>query len=130
MSAEQVDLELFRDRTGRAAAAADRGDPTAAVALMRQAVALWRGSFGADLENIAFTGTISRLEEELLAAWESYSDLELGLGRPEQLLAGLAEQVERYPFQERLRVRYAEALSRTGRRAEALEVPGRLPAAR
>ncbi|MDH6578635.1 BTAD domain-containing putative transcriptional regulator [Kitasatospora sp. MAP5-34] len=122
VSAEQVDLELFRDRTGRAAAAADRGDPAAAVALMRQAVALWRGSFGADLENIAFTGTISRLEEELLAAWESYSDLELGLGRPEQLLAGLAEQVERYPFQERLRVRYAEALSRTGRRSEALEV--------
>jgi DNA-binding SARP family transcriptional activator len=113
----QLDLQRFEhllDDAGRA-------DPQAATELLREALALWRGTPLADLAYEPFArAPVERLEEMRLAALEQRIDAELALGRHAEVTAELEQLVAEHPLRERARGQLMLALYRSGRQAEAL----------
>ncbi|WP_457452118.1 AfsR/SARP family transcriptional regulator [Streptomyces sp. M18.1] len=113
----QLDLEDFGDRL-REAERAD--DPAQAAERIRQALSLWRGRPLADVKADYAAGARVRLQERRLTAYEHLADLELSLGRHEQLVDELSALVAAHPLRERLTGRLMLALHRAGRQADAL----------
>lgn len=117
--ARTLDLMRFRELLRQASAA---GNPDAELALLRQAVLLWRGK--ALLENVnsdlLHRDLVPRLTEERLQAVERIFDIELALGRCREVLAESLAMARSHPEHERFWEQLIEALYRTGRRAEAL----------
>ncbi|RSS08073.1 BTAD domain-containing putative transcriptional regulator [Streptomyces sp. WAC08401] len=113
----QLDLEDFGDRL-REAERAD--DPAHAAERIRQALSLWRGRPLADVKADYAAGARVRLQERRLTAYEHLADLELSLGRHEQLVDELSALVAAHPLRERLTGRLMLALHRAGRQADAL----------
>jgi tetratricopeptide (TPR) repeat protein len=95
-------------------------DPASATRLLRQALSLWRGDAltGADSEALAAERV--GLDELRLAAHELVLQLDLDLGRHDDVLAELAELSQRHPLRERLVEMRMQALCRVGRAADAL----------
>jgi DNA-binding SARP family transcriptional activator/class 3 adenylate cyclase len=117
---EQLDLVLF-ERLVRQARATDR--PASAVALLREALALWRGTPLADLAVMdCFQSEIRRLEQLRLLALMERVDAELALGGAAELIPEIESLVASDPLQERLRGQLMLALYRSGRQAEALAI--------
>lgn len=114
---EQVDAHRFRDLVRRATAAPleDRARR------LRDALALWRGSFldGLDLTPDS-TGGIE-LEELRLAAREEIFDAELRLGRHREAVGEIEALAAAHPFRERLHGQLMLARYRCGQQAKALE---------
>jgi DNA-binding SARP family transcriptional activator len=100
------------------------GDPASAAASLSRALALWQG---AALADAVVPGTplviaeAARLERRRLGALERYFDAQLDLGHHADVVEDLSEEVSNNPLRERLREQLMLALSRCGRRAEALE---------
>jgi DNA-binding SARP family transcriptional activator len=110
-------FELFVEQAG------ESGDAGSTAALLRQALALWRGPPLGDLAYEDFAApAIGRLDEARLAALEERIDADLELGRQAALVGELEELVAEHPLRERLRGQLMLALYRTGRQAEALGV--------
>ncbi|MER7212125.1 BTAD domain-containing putative transcriptional regulator [Streptosporangium sp. NPDC000239] len=113
------DVDAFRferlAREGRAALREE--DAERAVALLREALALWRGPALADL-----TGSPAavRLEELRLTALEDRMEGELRLGGHRALVPELRELVGRHPLRERLAGLLMRALFAEGGQAAAL----------
>ncbi|GAB3990516.1 hypothetical protein GCM10029978_118600 [Actinoallomurus acanthiterrae] len=102
-------------------AARAEGDPAYRVALLREALGLWRGPALADVAEMAFAaGPIARLEELRISAVEDRVDAELTLGDGDGLVPELEELAVRHPLRERLRGQLMRALCAAGRRADAL----------
>jgi DNA-binding SARP family transcriptional activator/DNA-binding beta-propeller fold protein YncE len=121
--AEQLDARRFERLTNEGRRLADEGDAAAAGALLREALALWRGPALGDLAYESFAkAEVDRLEELRLTALEDRIDADLALGRHGRLVGELRELVDRHPLRERLRAQLMAALYRCGRQAEALEV--------
>jgi DNA-binding SARP family transcriptional activator len=119
---DQVDLHKFERlvEEGRKAQAA--GDRAQAAAMLREALALWRGAPFADVPAQAFARPeLARLEELRLAVLEERIDADLVIGRHADVVPELEGLVTRYPLRERLRAQLMLALYRCGRQAEALE---------
>ena len=115
----ELDRERFESLV--AGASAD-DDPTARAAMLREALALWRGPPLADLTYAPFAqASIARLEEARLAAIGDRIDADLDLGRHSALVGELEELVAHHPLRERLRAQLMLALYRSGRQADALE---------
>ncbi|MFI0424818.1 BTAD domain-containing putative transcriptional regulator [Spongiactinospora sp. 9N601] len=115
---ETIDWLRFQDMVARARAAAASGDGEGAVALLRGALALWRGNASEDMPGLRYE--MDRLEESRLEAIELCLDLELDLGLYHRVIAELGPIVARYPLHERARAQLMLAQYRSGRRAEAL----------
>jgi DNA-binding SARP family transcriptional activator/Tfp pilus assembly protein PilF len=117
---EQLDALRFDQLIGWAAEQEQQDDPTGAATMLRHALALWRGPVLADLEG----GYLGRLalprQEQRLAAVERCIDLDLGLGRHEEVVAELRQLTAEYPLRERLVGQLMLALYRGGRQADAL----------
>ncbi|MGQ4389078.1 BTAD domain-containing putative transcriptional regulator [Streptomyces sp. SAS_270] len=96
------------------------GDHRRAAALLREALALWRGQ--------ARTPAAVRLEELRLAALEDRIEAELALGESTALVAELRQLVAAHPLREQLCALLMRALHACGRRAEALSVYAELRA--
>jgi DNA-binding SARP family transcriptional activator len=118
--------ELDRDRferllaEGRAAVAA--GDHAEGSELLREGLALWRGSPLSDFAYEPFAREeITRLEELHLEAVEERIEADLGVGRHVEVIAELEGLVRRHRLRERLHGQLMLALYRSGRQAEALE---------
>jgi DNA-binding SARP family transcriptional activator len=115
----ELDETRFRALRERAAS----GDSGEAAVLLREALSLWRGPPLADVAYEQFAQTeIARLEELRASTVEQRIDLELELGRHQDLVAELEALVAAHPLRERLRAQLMLALYRSGRQAEALEV--------
>ena len=85
------------------------------------ALALWRGEPLADVRSdLLALGEVPRLAELRLQAAELRIDAELHLGRPAAVIAELEQLAGAHPLRERLHVLLMLAMSREGRRAEAL----------
>jgi DNA-binding SARP family transcriptional activator len=123
LAPEELDLDRFRHLLADGQRALEDGDPEAALAALRQALALWRGTplaeFAAEPFAAAETG---RLEELGLRARETRIDAELALGRHADVVGELERLVAEHPLRERLYGRLMLALYRSGRQAEALTV--------
>ncbi|GLZ28394.1 hypothetical protein Lesp02_05840 [Lentzea sp. NBRC 105346] len=111
---EQVDLHRFRDLCARA-----RGD-VREVALLTEAVALWRGEPLTGLSGDWAEAERYRLTQELRVAEHDLVDARLRAGEGEALVAELSARAARYPLDERVAGQYLLALHRAGRSADAL----------
>ena len=114
-----IDAVRFETLLG---AGAQRARRRAGAALLRSALALWRGPALADLAGEEFTqGEIRRLEELRLDALEERiaADIELGLHR--EVIGELETLAAATPLRERVCALRMLALYRSGRQAEALQ---------
>ncbi|HEV2783723.1 MAG TPA: BTAD domain-containing putative transcriptional regulator [Actinophytocola sp.] len=114
-----VDVHRFRDLVGRAHRL-DRTDPAKA-ALLREALALWRGEPLAGLDGPWVTRTRAAWRQQHLDATVAWARAELGTGRPDPVIGPLTDLVREHPLVEPAVALLMRALSATGRDAEALE---------
>jgi DNA-binding SARP family transcriptional activator len=91
-------------------------------AVLRDALALWRGPALAEFEYEAFAqDEIRRLEELRLTTVGDRIDADLELGRHAEVVGELETLIGQNPVRERLRGQLMLALYRSGRQAEALD---------
>jgi DNA-binding SARP family transcriptional activator len=116
-----LDLLRFRALVRDAATAGERGDLDAQSALLGDALALWRGPVLGNVRSDGLQRTeVPRLTEEYLRAVERRCEVGLALGEHDGLVGELRALTDRYPFRERFWWQLMLALSRSGRRVEAL----------
>jgi DNA-binding SARP family transcriptional activator/tetratricopeptide (TPR) repeat protein len=117
------DLHEFDERLETARTALDRGDRADALESLRAATRLWRGPILFDVDSAPLhRDEVPRLQERCLVAAERRFALELELGHHRAVAEELRALSATYPFQEGLRTYLMQALYRSGRQAEALEV--------
>ena len=98
------------------------GDAESAAAMLREALALWRGPALADLASEPIAQAESPgLEEQRLSALEVRIDADLAAGRHAELVGELQRLVTAHPGRERPAAQLMLALYRSGRQGEALE---------
>jgi DNA-binding SARP family transcriptional activator len=118
---EWLDLRRFQ-RLAREGAQALRPAPAQSVTILREALDLWRGQPLAEFADQPFAQTeIPRLEQQRLAALETYLQAELAVGRHTQLVGELETLVAEHPLHEEMHRLLMLSLYRSGRQAEALE---------
>ncbi|MGB5354522.1 MAG: AfsR/SARP family transcriptional regulator, partial [Woeseia sp.] len=116
---ESIDAERF-ERQVDAGRATLEADPAAAAALLRDALALWRGSPFADFEYEQFAQPeIARLEALRLEAIGARIEADLRCGRTRELVRELESLVRLHPLREELTGQLMVALYRSGRQADA-----------
>jgi DNA-binding SARP family transcriptional activator len=114
----QVDLRRFE----RLVSQGREAEGEAKARLLREALALWRGTPLAELAFEPFAQEeVARLEELRLATIEERIDADLAVGRHSELVGELEAAVAAHPLRERPRAQLMLALYRAGRQAEALE---------
>ncbi|MET3961528.1 DNA-binding SARP family transcriptional activator [Marmoricola sp. OAE513] len=119
----EVDADVFEQLLGDGRAAAAAGRPHEAVALLDQALDLWRGDVLADVADAEFvTAVATDLAEKRLVAEEARLDVRLALGQHQDAVPVLTTLVEEHPFRERFAAQLVLALYRSGRQADALAV--------
>jgi DNA-binding SARP family transcriptional activator len=112
------DLDLFDDAVAHARTLTG----AAAIARLREALALWTGT---PLDGV--TDELAELErpalvERRLAVVEELHELQITQGHHAEAVGDLRKLVDEHPYRERLRAALMHALHRCGRAAEALEV--------
>ncbi|MEV4567171.1 BTAD domain-containing putative transcriptional regulator [Nonomuraea sp. NPDC049419] len=126
---DQLDLFVFEDTLSEARHHADAGDLVKAHEAYRSALALWRGRPAEDAQLTATVlPRVADLEELALSARCDWTDLRLRLGLHEELIGELRALAEANSINERVWRQLILALHRSGRRAEALEMYGRVRA--
>ena len=113
-----LDLERFEALVAKAATAG----PEEAAALLREALALFRGPPLADAPLLGpAAAEADRLAEARLSALEQRIDFDLQLGRHAAVIAELESLVAEHPYRERLHEQLMLALYRSRRQADALD---------
>lgn len=98
-------------------------DPEGSIALLREAVALWRGRPLPELDHLPEAEIeAARLEEVVQAAREQLLRAELMVGRADDLVGSARSLVAEEPYREHRWELLMIALYRSGRQAEALDV--------
>jgi class 3 adenylate cyclase len=113
----ELDVEVFE----RLVASAAEADVSERAALLREALALWRGPALADVPYEQFADAVQHLEGLRRVALEERIAADLELGHHAELLPELEAAIRDQPLDERLRALLMLALYRSGRQAEALE---------
>jgi DNA-binding SARP family transcriptional activator len=120
---DQLDLHRFERLLSDGRQALAEGDAEAGAALLREALALWRGPALSDsVDEASADPAVVRLEELRLAALELRVEADLALGRHRELVGELMELMATHPLRERIRGQLMLALYRDGRQAEALDL--------
>jgi DNA-binding SARP family transcriptional activator/pimeloyl-ACP methyl ester carboxylesterase len=118
----QLDTDRFETLAARGRAELASGRPDAAAAVLRSALALWRGPPLADVPWERFAdGDTRRWEELRHATHEVLVDAELAAGRHLEVVPDAESLVRDQPFRERRWGQLMVALYRAGRQAEALD---------
>ncbi|MEU2155319.1 BTAD domain-containing putative transcriptional regulator [Streptomyces sp. NPDC019396] len=114
---DDIDLYVFERLVRTGTARLDAGEPAAAAATFREALALWRGRALADLpgENPGV-----RPEAQRLAAVRHRVEADLRCGDTRGLVPELEELTSAHPYDETLRAQLIRALRADGRHADAL----------
>jgi DNA-binding SARP family transcriptional activator len=116
---DMVDLHRFRRLV---VLAGTRRREAEQLALLRAAVALWRGEAFAGLGTAWLADYRQRLAGERLSAELARYELELNAGGQTAVLSGLAALAAAHPFDERVAGQLMMALYRSGRQADALGI--------
>ncbi|GGV73819.1 hypothetical protein GCM10010294_36490 [Streptomyces griseoloalbus] len=126
---ERVDLQLFHKWVVQGREQLARGDAESASALLRDALALWRGPALADLvEGGIQWPELATIENTRLDVMEDYFDAQLACGNHHSVLAELERMVQSEPLRERSCGQLMLALYRCGRQVDALNVYSRVRA--
>lgn len=124
---EAIDAVEFERLVGTAAERLRSGTAEPAAALLRRALALWRGPVLADVvAGPRLAAYTARLEELRVHAVKLGIEAQLKMGRHHAVIGELKQLAAVHPLDEWFHLRLMEALSRVGRRHEALEVYRRL----
>ena len=118
---DAVDAVRFERLVGQAR----NGERPGRVEVLREALALWRGSAMQDVgldDSAAFDAAVGRLDGLRLTAMEDRFDAELEAGNGVGLIAELTDLVAAHPVRERLVAALMRALVAAGRDTEALLV--------
>jgi DNA-binding SARP family transcriptional activator len=118
---ESIDLACFEELTSSGARAAAEQRVPEALTDLRAALALWRGPALDGIESEVIRGAATRLTESRIATYQDCLELELQLGRHQEIISELTELVAEHPLNERFRGQLMLALYRGGRQADALE---------
>ena len=119
---EQLDAYRFERLLAEGSGELGAGKPQVAIALLEQALALWRGPPLADVAGEPFAdGEIARLEDLRAAALEQLIEAKLELGRHAEVVPRLEALIREHPYRERLRAHLMLALYRSERQADALQ---------
>jgi YVTN family beta-propeller protein len=118
----ETDVDRFEALAAEGRGALDDGDALTAGAVLREALAVWRGPALNDFAYEPFAQpAIARLEESRLVALEDRIDTDLASGEHARLVGELEALVDEHPLRERLQGQLMLALYRSGRQADALE---------
>ena len=129
VSRDALDTRQFEERLTTARHQARSGQLAQAAASYRGALGMWRGRALADFEDDPFAQPErQRLDELRLSAVEERIEVDLGLGRHDDLIAELEGLVGVHPLRERAWDQLMRALYRSGRQADALAAYRRLRA--
>nr|WP_042193560.1 BTAD domain-containing putative transcriptional regulator [Kibdelosporangium sp. MJ126-NF4]CEL20775.1 Signal transduction response regulator / Disease resistance domain-containing protein [Kibdelosporangium sp. MJ126-NF4]CTQ98421.1 Signal transduction response regulator / Disease resistance domain-containing protein [Kibdelosporangium sp. MJ126-NF4] len=118
---DAVDAVRFERLVGQARG----GEDPEQVALLREALGLWRGAAMQDVglqDSEAFDAAVVRLDGLRLAASEDRFEAEIRLGHGAELVTELTDLVAAHPVRERLVAALMRALGAAGRSSEALVV--------
>lgn len=116
---EQVDALRFEQLIR--AATADDCAPQESRSLCHDALQLWRGMPFGELADVdPFRLEAMRLDELRMLAMETQLEAELEMNHPELVIGTLEAAVQESPYREHLWLMLIEALTRNGRRREAL----------
>jgi DNA-binding SARP family transcriptional activator len=119
----ELDLLTFRDLVGQGRPALKAGDVQRAEALYQRALVLWRGDA---LQGVPLTLKLEEMAEELreerLSAFEEWAETRLALGMHAEVIGQLRPWLRDHPLRERPWGQLMLALSRDGRRADALRI--------
>jgi DNA-binding SARP family transcriptional activator/WD40 repeat protein len=119
---EQVDALRF-DALVEEARSTVEDDPAGAATMLRRGLGMWAGTAYGDLGfEPALSGEANRLAEERVAALELRFEVDLLLGRHEQIVSEIEALLREQPYREHLAAMLMLALYRAGRQAEALRV--------
>jgi DNA-binding SARP family transcriptional activator len=101
----------------------NRAGPSAAAQTLDEALTLWRGPVLDGMRGVmAIEETAVQLESRFLSVFEDWAEAQLELGVSPSVVEKISEVARRHPVRERLRMAQMTALSRIGRRTEALAV--------
>jgi len=118
---DSLDLHRFERLASDGTELFERGQAEDAAALLREALALWRGPALADVADVgALRQAAARLDELQLVALERRIEADLACGRHAELVGELEELAATYPLRERPRALQILTLYRCGRQADAL----------
>ena len=124
---DAIDVHRFEHLLTRARQLVADGNPGDALAVMDEALALWRGPAVGDVGDGEWIEAESaRLEEMRISALEDRLELLLELGRHGEAVADLERLATLHPLRERLHRLLMIALYRGGRQADALTLYHRL----
>jgi DNA-binding SARP family transcriptional activator len=116
-----LDLHRFNDAVSAGRSALHSGALESAAEQFRKALGMWRGSA---LENVQHGPILEiqvrRLEQLWLTTTEQRYELDLKLGRHQEVLGDLTELAEQNPLHENFHALLMRAFHQSGRRAEAL----------
>ncbi|GAA4681741.1 AfsR/SARP family transcriptional regulator [Streptomyces youssoufiensis] len=115
---DEIDLAVFEQRAGAGRRALEAGDAATAAALLRDALALWRGPALADLPDRAVAA--ARADALHLTALHQRIDAELALGHGTDVIPELRELIAQHPLDEPFRAQLIRALRAADRSADAL----------
>ncbi|MFD3403571.1 BTAD domain-containing putative transcriptional regulator [Kribbella sp. NPDC058693] len=124
--AGESDLSEYERLVAAGRTALDSERLEEAVGRFREALALWSGDFLADVDLPAVRERAGELEEGRLEVLETCLQADLELGRHSAVVPELQALVARHPLRELPWQLLMTALSRAGRRAEALDTYQRL----
>ncbi|MFD5163829.1 BTAD domain-containing putative transcriptional regulator [Streptomyces hawaiiensis] len=116
----ELDLIEFTTCTREADRAVSAGRPADAIAALRRALGLWRGTALSGSGSRLLESAAATLEERRLAAAEQFFELRLAAGEAGQLVPELRDLISQHPLRETLRGQLMLALYRSGRQGEAL----------
>ncbi|MEV7190343.1 BTAD domain-containing putative transcriptional regulator [Streptomyces sp. NPDC093510] len=119
---ERVDCHRFEQLAARARALADGADDGAALDLLREAAALWRGEPLAGLSGLWVESVRATLSQRQLAAHLTRFGIELRRGHFAELVPDVAALLDRHPGDETLAAQLITATYGCGRQADALHV--------
>lgn len=123
VSRDDVDIFRFQDLMERGRNVLRRGDASRAADLLRDALALWRGPVLTDVtRSPRLEGHSVYLEEQRMDALSLRIEADLENRRHQEIIGELRLLVNTHRLHEWLYVRLMEALHRSGRRGEALDV--------
>jgi DNA-binding SARP family transcriptional activator/pimeloyl-ACP methyl ester carboxylesterase len=117
---DELDLARFERLLEASRPALAGGEASRAAAMLREALALWRGPALAEFSEPFTRHERARLEELRVAALEARIEAELALGRHAEVVGELESLMAKNPLREQLRSQHMLALYRSRRHAEAL----------
>ncbi|WP_081902626.1 AfsR/SARP family transcriptional regulator [Lentzea aerocolonigenes] len=124
LGAESTDLQVAQRLVRQSKQA---GNPSQSIALLREALVLWRGQPLMDVAELEWLrGQAERLEALRLETVQTLVEARLAVGEHRELVPELEELTRQHPFHERFHEQLMLALYRSGRQTDALGAYQRL----